>query len=405
MAIDELTLEQALAELVAWLPRLGETESVVLREAAGRVLAADVVAATDLPGSDNSAMDGYALRAADLRPGHWLHEIGRAYAGHPFAGSVETGTCVRVMTGAPIPTGSDTVVMLEDVVAEAGTVQVARTPPAGANIRRRGEHVHQGERVLLAGRRLSAADIGLAAAAGAAGLDVRRRLRVGVVSTGDELADPPSPLPAAGSFDANRPLLCASLGFNGFDVHDLGICADTAPAFAATIDHARSLRLDVVLASGGAAQGDADIVRAASGVRFLALNIRPGRGIAVAQPAAPADPLVLLGLPGNAVAAFVMFHLLARPLLEHLAGAPAAIPLHLPMRLSGDVRLRGGRVDYRRARFVRDSAGQERVEPLRDQGSAMLRTVTEADALLALGPQDAYADGDWVPTVPMAMLG
>lgn len=404
MPANELTLAQALDELVRWLPPVSEAESIETRAAAGRMLAQDVSSTVDLPAFDNSAMDGYALRFTDLQPGHWLHEIGRAYAGHPFSGRVETGTCVRTMTGAPLPEGADTVVMLEDVTVDGGTVRVERPAQQGANVRRRGEHMAAGDIALQAGRRLRAADLGLAAAVGAARLSVRRQVRVGVVSTGDELADPPQTLRAAASFDANRPLLAASLDRLGFQAHDLGICRDTPQAFAAALERARELRLDAVVASGGAAQGDADIVRTASGVRFIALNIRPGRGVAVARVDNAGAPMVLFGLPGNAVAAFVMFHLLARPLLLHLAGGEAAIPLHIPLPLAGAVRLRGGRIDYRRARFVRDASGRLQVQPLRDQGSAMLRTVTDADALIALGPREAYADGDLVDTVPLALL-
>jgi molybdopterin molybdotransferase len=349
-------------------------------------------------------MDGYALRFSDLQPGHWLHEIGRAYAGHPFAGRVETGTCVRIMTGAPLPDGADTVAMLEDVTGEPGTIRVERTPLRGANIRRRGEHLARGAVALRGGRRLRAAELGLAAAAGAARLTVRRRLRVGVVSTGDELADPPAVLQEGASFDANRPLLRASLGRLGFESHDLGICHDTPQAFGATLQRARRLRLNALLASGGAAQGDADVVRTAADVRFIPLNIRPGRGVAFARFDDGGTPMALLGLPGNAVAAYVMFHLLARPLLLHLAGGEAAVPLHVPLPLAGSARLRGGRIDYRRARFVRDASGSLRVEPLREQGSAMLRTVTDADALVALGPRETYADGDLVDTVPLDLL-
>ncbi len=405
MAGNELTPDQALEELVRWAAPIGDVETVAACDAAGRALAEDVAATVELPAFDNSAMDGYALRLEDLRTGHWLHEIGRANAGHPHAGRVETGTCVRIMTGAPVPEGADTVVMREDVSVDGGTVRVEQAQQRGANIRRRGEHIALGDLVLRAGRRLRAADVALATAVGAAQLTVRRRLRVGVVSTGDELADPPQSLPAAASFDANRPLLRASLGRLGFDVQDLGICRDTPEAFAATLDRARRSRLDAVVASGGAAQGDADVVRAASGVRFVALNVRPGRGIAVARMDNVAGvPMVLLGLPGNAVAAFVVFHLLARPLLLHLAGAEAAVPLHIPLPLAGEARVRGGRVDYRRARFVSGNDGGLRVQPLRDQGSAMLRTVTEADALIALGPRETYADGDLVGTVPLALL-
>jgi len=404
MSATELTLAQALEQLLRSLPAVEQAETIDPRDAGGRILAEDVVSTVDLPAFDNSAMDGYALRFADLQPGHWLHEIGRAYAGHPFAGRVETGTCVRIMTGAPLPNGADTVAMLEDVTGEGGTVRVERTPAQGANIRRRGEHIARGAVALRAGRHLRAADVGLAAAVGAAQLTVRRRLRVGVVSTGDELADPPATLQEAASFDANRPLLRTSLDRLGFESHDLGICRDTPQAFAATLEQARRLRLDALLASGGAAQGDADIVRTTAGVRFIPLNIRPGRGVAFARFDDGSAPMTLLGLPGNAVAAYVMFHLLARPLLLHLAGGEASVPLHMPLPLAGAVRLRGGRIDYRRARFVRDASGRLRVQPLRDQGSAMLRTVTEADALVALGPREAYADGDLVDTVPLALL-
>jgi molybdopterin molybdotransferase len=404
MAGPELSVAQALEALTSAAAPIRGTETIVAVDAAGRVLAEDVASAVDLPAFDNSAMDGYALRAADLVSGHWLHEIGRAHAGHPFEGRVETGTCVRIMTGAPLPAGADTVAMLEDVSVDAGTVRVERAPAPGANVRRRGEHVARGEVALRAGRHLRAADVGLASAVGAARLTVHRRLRVGVVSTGDELADPPQPLAAAAAYDANRPLLRASLHRLGFDAHDLGICGDSPQAFTATLDRARSLRLDALLASGGAAQGDADIVRAAAGVRFLPLNFRPGRGLAYARLEGADGPMLLLGLPGNAVAAFVMFHLLARPLLLHLAGGEGRIPLHLPLPLAGEVRLRGGRIDYRRARLIHDPDGRLRVQPLREQGSAMLRTVTEADALVALGPRDHYADGDCVDTVPLALL-
>ena len=400
----ELSLAQALDELTQTFAPVAGDETIPAHAACGRVLAADVIAQLDLPAFDNSAMDGYALRADDLQPGHWLHEIGRSYAGHGFDGRVETGTCVRIMTGAPMPAGADTVAMLEDATTDGTTVRIERPPVRGANIRRRGEHVRRGDAVLRSGRQLRAAELGLATGVGATQFAVRRRLRVGVVSTGDELSDPPQPLTAAGSYDANRPLLCLAAQRLGSDVHDLGICGDTAQAFAAVIERAVQMRLDVLLASGGAAQGDADVVRTAAGIRFLPLNIRPGRGIAIAQIDRDAHALALLGLPGNAVAAYVMFHLLARPLLLHLAGGSAAVPLHLPLPLSGDVQLRGGRIDYRRARFVRDAEGALRVQPLREQGSAMLRTVTDAEALIALGPRAAYADGDIVDTVPLAML-
>jgi len=405
MGAGELPLAQAFADLAAELPQLRDAESVPAASAQGRMLAGNVVSTVDAPSFDNSAMDGYALRFDDLRPGHWLHEIGRAYAGHPFDGVVAVGTCVRIMTGAPLPAGADTVVMLEDVAVDGGTVSVLRTPAAGANIRRRGEHIARGAIAITAGRQLRDADVGLAAAVGVTTLAVRRRLRLGILSTGDELADPPQPLGPAGSFDANRPFLCAAARRCGFEVHDLGIVGDSLQTFAAARRRAQELGLDALLVSGGAAQGDADIVRAAAGVRFVPLAFRPGRGIVFARFDDGEAPLTLFGLPGNAVAAYISFHLLVRPLLLRLAGADATVPLHLPLPLAGGACLRGGRIDYRRARLVRDDSGSLRAALLRDQGSAMLRTVTEADALVALGPQPTYADGDLVETVPLALFG
>lgn len=399
-----LSLEQALARLTRAFAPLGAVERVALTDARGRVLAADLIAAFDIPAFDNSAMDGYALRVADLAAGTPLREIGRALAGHAFGGSLVAGTCVRIMTGAPLPSDADTVVMLEDVRVAGDSVAIESAPMPGANIRRRGEHIAAGDIVLQTGRRLSAACLGLATLIGATHVLARRRLRVGVLSTGDELADPPAPLPASGCYDANRPLLRAALQSIDSDVHDLGICTDDQAVFSRCVDAALGLKLDVLLVSGGAAQGDADIVRQAGGIEFLPLSIRPGRGVALGRIVRDGHVLALLGLPGNAVAAFVMFHLLARPLLDHLAGGVAAIPQHVPLPLAVDLQLRGGHVDYRRGRFVRDGDGKVAVQPLREQGSAMLRTVTDADVLLAVGPQASYRAGDLVGTVLLAAL-
>ncbi|HEU0202201.1 MAG TPA: molybdopterin-binding protein, partial [Burkholderiaceae bacterium] len=240
--------------------------------------------------------------------------------------------------------------------------------------------------------------LGLATAVGATHLDVRRRLRIGVASTGDELHDPPHPLPAGTAYDANRPLLRAALDRLSFEALDLGICADRAQAFDQLLEAAFARELDALVTSGGAAQGDADVVRKAAAIRFLPLQIRPGRGIAFARIEHGRRALALFGLPGNAVAAFVMFHLVARPALLHLAGATAGVPAHVPLPLACDVQVRGGCVDYRRARLLADGE-HVAVMPLKEQGSAMLRTVTDADLLIALGPRSEYRAGEMVPSI------
>ncbi len=401
--MNEFTIDAALAHLRTAFAPISGTEEIRLAQASGRVLAQPVVAAVDLPALDNSAMDGYALRAADLSADA-LREVGHSYAGHGFAGAVQPGECVRIMTGAPLPAGADTVVMLEDTARSAAGVQVLRTPLPGANVRRRGEHVQRGAAVLTVGRLLGPAEIGLAAGSGASTVRVQRRLLIGVASTGDELADPPTALSAAASYDANRPLLLATLRQDaGIDSTDLGICPDDKAAFAALIERALALGLDALVISGGAAQGDADVVRQAASVQFLPLQIRPGRGIAHALIERADRRLVLLGLPGNAVAAFVMFHLIAQPVLRHLAGAaPAPLPrLQLPLATAAQTR--GGRIDYRRGRFV-VREGQTLVELLTDQGSAMLRTVVEADALVAIGPAPQTAAGALVDVIPLRLL-
>jgi molybdopterin molybdotransferase len=396
----ELDVDAAVAQLCDGLTPIDGMLDLPPAQACGAVLAQDLRSPLDLPAFDNAAMDGYALRHADLAAGTTLIEVGRSYAGHGHTGAVESGTCVRIMTGAPLPAGADTVVMREDVETSDGRVRICTAPPPGANIRRRGEHIARGGVVLTSGSPLSGVEIALAASVGCTRLAVRRRLRVGVLSTGDELADPPQPLAAAASYDANRPLLVAACTRLGFDVIDLGICGDCGSDFSATLERAFDAGCDALVISGGAAKGDADIVRQAGGVAFVPLNLRPGRGLAHARLRHNSQSMLLLGLPGNVVAAYVMFHRVARPVLLHLAGARARLLPRLRAPLAAAATVRGGHIDYRRARLDADG----RVQLLKDQGSAMLRTLVEADCLVALGPAEHYAAGALVDVIPLGLL-
>jgi molybdopterin molybdotransferase len=223
-----------------------------------------------------------------------------------------------------------------------------------------------------------------------------------VLSTGDELADAPADLPANGAYDGNRPLLRALASASGYEVLDLGISADDPAAFAHALSQATARGIDVLITTGGAAQGDADVVRHHGDVRFVALDFRPGRGIAVGALRSGAHNVALLGLPGNAVAAYIVYQLVVRPLLAWIAGAEAERPLTLSLPLASDARVRPSRIEWRRARLVRQDQTVV-VELLKDQGSAMLRTVSEADALVAIGPESARA-GNVVATIPLAVL-
>lgn len=402
----ESTLEAAFAQLAAALAPPGGHEEIALAHALGRVLAAPLRAPRDLPGEDLAAMDGYAVRSADLAAGPRVLPVqARVLAGHPVASALQPGACIRIMTGAPLPAGSDAVVMIEVVEAVDGQRVLIPGPVApGTNRRSRGEHVRAGEAVLPAGRRLRPADLAMASALGLARVVAWRRLRVGVLSTGDELRDPPGSLPPGGIYDSNRPMLLGALAEAGMDATDLGICPDDGLALQRQLDEAMARALDAVLVSGGAALGDADIVRTLGGARFLPVNVRPGRGLAVADIARGPQRLLVLGLPGNAVAAYVLGHLLALPLLARLGGADARPPRPVPLPAAGALQARAGRIDYRRARLLRDEQGNCQVEPLPHQGSAMIRSICDAQAIVAVGPAAQIPAGTLLPTYLLSVF-
>jgi molybdopterin molybdotransferase len=396
----ELSLEEAFAQLRAELPVADAAGQCALAAALGRVLAADLIAPADLPPQDLAAMDGYAVRSADLAGGpRVLPVVARVLAGHPSQLPLAAGTCARIMTGAPLPAGSDAVVMMEQSESVADDRVLLPGPvAAGANRRQRGEHVRAGEPVLRAGRRLRPADLAMASALGQAHVPVLHAVRVGVLSTGDELHDPPAALPAGGVYDSNRPLLLASLAQPMFDAVDLGICADDAGALQQRIVAAFDQQLGALLISGGAALGDADVVRTLGGVRFVPIQVRPGRGLAIAHLVRSGRSLLVLGLPGNAVAAYVMAHLLAMPLLARMAGTQAGPPQPVALPAARALGSRAGRIDFRRARLLRDASGLCRVDPLPDQGSAMIRSVCDAQAIVAVGPAPETPAGALLPT-------
>jgi molybdopterin molybdotransferase len=364
---------------------VGGKETVALRAAAGRVLAADIVAPLALPPFDNSAVDGYALRHGDLNPEAEtrLKVAGRVMAGQAPPRTVEAGAAMRIFTGAPMPDGADTVFMQEDCRVEGDAVILPSGLKVGANRRLAGEDVKAGSVVLPAGRFLAPADVALAAALGLTSVEVRPRLRVALFSTGDEIVEPGAPRPASALFDANRMLLTGLLTRLGAQVSDLGIVPDNAEALMRAIGEAAKMH-DLVLTSGGVSTGEADHVRAAvekiGRLVFWRVAIKPGRPVAMGVVAGAA----FAGLPGNPVAAFVTFVRVVRPLLLRLGGALPERVMPLPVTAAFSYRKKKGRREYVRVALRRAADGSVEAVKHPQEGAGVITSLTETDGLAEL---------------------
>lgn len=401
--------ERLIAERVA--PVEGE-RTVTLREAVGRVLAAAVVAPVDLPPFDNSAVDGYAVRAQDLDGARdsRLSIVDRVAAGHSATHALKAGEAIRVFTGAPMPDGADTVFMQEDCRLEDGAVVMPPGLKRGANRRLAGEDVAAGTVALPAGRRLSVHDVALAAALGFTLLPVRRRVRVALFSTGDEIVEPGTKLPRAALYDSNRYLLAGLLERFGAAVTDLGILRDDRQKLvhgiaSAAIDH------DLVLTTGGVSTGEADHVRAAvestGRIVFWRLAIKPGRPVAmgVIRGANSGEGSAFVGLPGNPVAVFVTFVRVVRPLLLRLSGALPEPLIALPVRAAFSYKKRQGRREYVRVKLRAAPDGAAEVTKYAQDGAGVLTSLTETDGLAELGEEVTKIEpGATVPFLPYASL-
>jgi molybdopterin molybdotransferase len=380
-------MERLIAERVQPVP---EVLSVPLAAARGRVVATDVIAPLDLPPFDNSAVDGYAVRHRDLdaKPETRLAIAGRLTAGRAPGEPISARQAIRIFTGAPMPAGADTVFMQEDVRAEGDAVIVPTGLKVGANRRLAGEDVRKGAVVLPAGRRLTAPDVALAAAVGLTELQMRRRIRVALFSTGDEIVEPGEPRPAAALYDANRTLLNGMLEQLGAEVTDLGIVKDDPVALKEAIA-AAGRRHDLVLTSGGVSTGEADHVRDAveqvGRLVFWRVAIKPGRPVAMGVIRSDAGTgAAFVGLPGNPVAAFVTFARVVRPLLLRLAGALPEPLTALPVRLAFAYRKKTGRREYVRVALRRGSDGTIEAVKHPQEGAGVITSLTETDGLAEL---------------------
>jgi molybdopterin molybdotransferase len=387
-------------------------QSVPLREALGRVLAADIVAPVNLPPFDNSAVDGYAVRGEDIDSAREqrLTIVDRIAAGHAATHAVKSGEAVRIFTGAPMPAGADTVFMQEDCRIDGADVIVPPGLSRGANRRLAGEDIRAGAVALRAGRRLSAQDVALAAALGLTVVEVKRRVRIALFSTGDEIAEPGSPLAGAALYDSNRYLLAAAVARFGAEVTDLGILRDEPQALAraiaaAAIDH------DLVLTSGGVSTGEADYVRSAvesiGRIVFWRVAIKPGRPVAmgVIPGGETGEAAAFVGLPGNPVAAFVTFVRVVRPLLLRLSGALPEPLVAMPARAAFSHKKRKGRREYVRVALRTGADGMIDAVKYPQDGAGVLTSLTQTDGLAELGEDVTNIEpGAMVGFLPYASL-
>ena len=389
-----MTVAEAEAMIAARITPVWETERVALTDARGRVLSQVRNAPVDLPPFDNSAVDGYAVRHADL-----AHEgdtrmpvADRVQAGSEARRAMTPGQAIRIFTGAPMPEGADTVFMQEDCTLDGATVVLPSGLKSGANRRKQGEDVKSGSVVLKAGTRMAAHHIGMAAAVGLTHVDVRRRVRVALFSTGDEVAEPGTPLRHAAIYDANRPLLREMAATLGAHVTDLGILPDDPAQLQTALRKAASDH-DLVLTSGGVSTGEADYVRLAveaiGTLVFWRVAIKPGRPVALGVlPGEKTDSqAAFAGLPGNPVAAFVTFVRIVRPLLLRLAGAAPEHLIALPVRAAFSYKKKTGRREYVRVSLRCGDDGVLEAVKYAQDGAGVLSSLTQTDGLAEL-PED-----------------
>ncbi len=393
-----MPVEEALERLLALAEAapIKETESVSLAEAEGRVLATELVATLDLPPWPNSAMDGYAVRLADLQ-GEPLPVSQRIFAGHAPE-PLQPGTCARIFTGAPMPAGADCVEMQENTeVLEDGRVRFLEALTRDQNVRPQGQETRKGEQVMVAGTRLGPIELGLAATLGHAQLQVVRRVRVAVLSTGDELVEPGLPLGPGQIYNSNRRLLVSWLQRLGCEVRDMGILPDDLQRTRECLGGLGDV--DLILSTGGVSVGEADYLgaalREAGELALWKLAIKPGKPLTFGH----YRGVPVIGLPGNPASTLVTFGLLTRPYLLRRQGVADVTPLRFDVPAGFEWTKAGTRREYLRARI---DNGQVRI--YKNQSSGVLRSAAWAEGLVEVREGSTPKPGDSVPFIPLSEL-
>ncbi|MUJ84031.1 bifunctional molybdopterin-guanine dinucleotide biosynthesis adaptor protein MobB/molybdopterin molybdotransferase MoeA, partial [Vibrio cholerae] len=380
-----LSVEQGREKILSLISPLAETESVAIQECYQRVLAREVFSPNNVPAYRNSAMDGYALRSDDLERDSY-RVVAEVLAGSHYPKTVERGEAVKIMTGAPMPLGADTVVMREQATQNGELVSFAGAKiKAGQNVRQAGEDLAQGQAVFSIGQRVLSPEMGMLASLGFAHADAFRSLKVAIFSTGDEVQAPGGDIEPNSIFDSNRFTLTGLLKQLGCQVIDLGIIEDDEAKMMQVLEQAAK-QADVVITSGGVSVGDADFIKSAleklGQIDFWRINMRPGRPLAFGQIAGKP----FFGLPGNPVAVMVSFINFVEPALRKMQGEQGWQPLKVNAIALEDLRSRQGRTEFSRGVYAFNTQGQLTVRTTGKQGSGILRSMSEANCLIEIAP-------------------
>lgn len=389
--IGLLSVAEAQARILDGVTAVTETETLPVRAALGRVLAQDVSSPIDVPSHTNSAMDGYAVRAADL-PADGVTEFpvpGTSWAGRPWLTPIEPGQAVQIMTGGMMPEGADTVIMQEQVEREGNTVRIGTGHKPGQNVRAAGEDVTTGATVFTAGKRLTSADIGVLASLGFAEVSVYRRPRVAFFSTGDELRGVGEPLGPGEIYDSNRYTLFAMLKRLDVEINDLGVVRDRRELIEQAFREAAA-SADAIITSGGVSVGEADFVKetleALGNMSFWKIAMKPGRPVTFGH----IDNAVFFGLPGNPVSVMVTFFQFVRAALLKMSGEVNPQPVYTVFaRTTTALRKRPGRYEFQRGVLQQSAPGEFTVRSAGAQGSGILRSMSEANCFIMLEPDQA----------------
>jgi molybdopterin molybdotransferase len=402
-----LRVEEARARILAEVQPVEGIETLGLRDALDRVLGEDVHSSVNVPSHDNSAMDGYALAGGDLptEGERAFPVVGTSWAGRPFEGIVHSGQCIRIMTGATLPKGIDTIVMQEHVRRDGDVAVIASGHRQGQHRRLAGEDIRAGDVAVAAGTRLMPAQLGLIASVGAGQVKVFRRPRLAIFSTGDELRGIGEPLGEGQIYDSNRYSLHGMASRLGLEVLDLGVVRDTREATQRAFEEAAS-KADAIVTSGGVSVGDADYVvetlQKHGQVGFWKVAMKPGKPIAFGR----VGRALFFGLPGNPVSSMVTFYQLVQPALRKLTGDRATdLPILVKASCQSRLRKKPGRLEFQRGVLERTVEGGYAVRAVGQQGSGVLRSMAEANCFIVLAPeQDTVQPGAEVEVQPFAGL-